>query len=153
MYSFSYLEPVCCSMSSSNSCFLTCIQTRGRSGGLVFPSLSEFSTASIMSNSLQTDYNPPGSSFHGIFQARILECVAMSSSRGLSWPKNQIRASYIFCSDRDALTTSTTWEATLPLANYLIFWDQVPSSVEWAKSLSIPPRVVGGLRNQYIDSF
>ena len=25
-YSFSYLEPVCCSMSSSNCCFLTCIQ-------------------------------------------------------------------------------------------------------------------------------
>ena len=26
MYSFPYLEPVCCSMSSSNYCFLTCIQ-------------------------------------------------------------------------------------------------------------------------------
>ena len=26
MYSCSYLEPVCCSMSSSNCCFLTCIQ-------------------------------------------------------------------------------------------------------------------------------
>ena len=26
MYSFSYLDPVCCSMSSSNCCFLTCIQ-------------------------------------------------------------------------------------------------------------------------------
>ena len=26
MYSFSYLKPVCCSMSSSNCCFLTCIQ-------------------------------------------------------------------------------------------------------------------------------
>src|SRR5574337_1791105 len=26
MYSFSYLEPVCCSMSSSNCCFLTYIQ-------------------------------------------------------------------------------------------------------------------------------
>ena len=26
MYCFSYLEPVCCSMSSSNCCFLTCIQ-------------------------------------------------------------------------------------------------------------------------------
>ena len=25
-YSFSYLEPVCCSMSASNCCFLTCIQ-------------------------------------------------------------------------------------------------------------------------------
>ena len=26
MYSFSYLEPFCCSMSSSNCCFLTCIK-------------------------------------------------------------------------------------------------------------------------------
>ena len=26
MYSFSYVEPVCCFMSSSNCCFLTCIQ-------------------------------------------------------------------------------------------------------------------------------
>ena len=26
MYSFSYFEPVCCSMSSSNCCFLTCKQ-------------------------------------------------------------------------------------------------------------------------------
>ena len=43
-YSFSYLEPVCCSMSSSNFFFLTCLTgfSRGRSGGLVFPSLSEF---------------------------------------------------------------------------------------------------------------
>ena len=33
-------------MSNSNSCFLTCITgfSRGRSGGLVFPSLLEFST-------------------------------------------------------------------------------------------------------------
>ena len=30
MYSFSYLEPVCCSMSSSNCCFLTCIQEAGK---------------------------------------------------------------------------------------------------------------------------
>ena len=26
MYSFSYLEPICCSMSDSDSCFLTCMQ-------------------------------------------------------------------------------------------------------------------------------
>ena len=32
MYSFSYLEPVCCSMSSSNCCFLTCIQVSQESG-------------------------------------------------------------------------------------------------------------------------
>ena len=34
-----------------------------------------------------TDCSPPGSSFHGISQARILEWVAISSSRGSSRPK------------------------------------------------------------------
>src|SRR5574341_635445 len=32
MYSFSYLEPVLCSMSSSNCCFLTCIQISQEAG-------------------------------------------------------------------------------------------------------------------------
>ena len=32
MYSFPYLEPVCCSMSSSNCCFLTCIQVSQEAG-------------------------------------------------------------------------------------------------------------------------
>ena len=35
-YSFSYLEPVCCSMSSSNCCFLTCIQVSQESGQVVW---------------------------------------------------------------------------------------------------------------------
>ena len=35
MYSFSYLEPVCCSMSSSNCCFLTCIQISQETGQVV----------------------------------------------------------------------------------------------------------------------
>ena len=34
-----------------------------------------------------TDCSPPGSSVHGILQARILEWVAMLSSRGSSQPK------------------------------------------------------------------
>ena len=36
MYSFSYLEPVCCSMSSSNCCFLTCIQVSQETGQVVW---------------------------------------------------------------------------------------------------------------------
>ena len=32
MNSFSYLEPVCCSMSSSNCCFLTCIEISQEAG-------------------------------------------------------------------------------------------------------------------------
>ena len=35
MNSFSYLEPVCCSMSSSNCCFLTCIQISQEAGQAV----------------------------------------------------------------------------------------------------------------------
>ena len=35
-YSFSYLESVCCSMSSSNSCFLTCIQVSQEAGQVVW---------------------------------------------------------------------------------------------------------------------
>ena len=36
MYSFSYLEPVCCSMSSSNCCFLTYIQVSQEAGQVVW---------------------------------------------------------------------------------------------------------------------
>ena len=36
MYSFSYLEPVCCSMFSSNCCFLTCIQVSQETGQVVW---------------------------------------------------------------------------------------------------------------------
>ena len=36
MYSFSYLEPVCCSMSSSNCCLLTCIQVSQEAGLVVW---------------------------------------------------------------------------------------------------------------------
>ena len=36
MYSFSYLEPVCCSMSISDCCFLTCIQISHEAGQMVW---------------------------------------------------------------------------------------------------------------------
>ena len=36
MHSFLYLEPVCCSMSSSNCCFLTCIQISQEAGQVIW---------------------------------------------------------------------------------------------------------------------
>ena len=36
MYSFPNLEPVCCSMSSSNCCFLTCIQSSQEAGKVIW---------------------------------------------------------------------------------------------------------------------
>ena len=41
------------------------------------------------------DCSPPGSSVHGIFQARILEWVAISFSRGSSRPRDWTRVSCI----------------------------------------------------------
>ena len=42
-----------------------------------------------------TDCSPSGSSVHGISQARILEWVATSSSRGSSWPRDRTLVSCI----------------------------------------------------------
>ena len=39
--------------------------------------------------------SPPGSSFHGISQVRILEWVAISFSRGSSWPRDPTWVSYL----------------------------------------------------------
>ena len=41
------------------------------------------------------DCSLPGFSVHGIFEARILEWVAISFSRGCSWPKDRTQVSYI----------------------------------------------------------
>ena len=54
------------------SCVHACLYTQ---------SLQSFSTLCD-----PMDHSPPGSSVHGIFQARILEWVIMSSSRGSSQP-------------------------------------------------------------------
>ena len=41
------------------------------------------------------DCSPPGSSVHGILHAKILEWVAVSFSRGSSWPRDWIQMSFI----------------------------------------------------------
>ena len=49
------------------------------------------------------DCSPPGSSVHGILQARILEWIAMPSSRGSSRPRDQTCISYVSCIGRQVL--------------------------------------------------
>ena len=58
------------------------------------------------------DCSQPGSSAHGISQARILEWVATSSSRQSSRPRGWTSNSCVSCTGRQ-ITTSTTWEAQL----------------------------------------
>ena len=65
-----------------------------------------------MSNSLWPHglYSLPGSSVHGILQARILEWVAISSSTGSSKTKDQTCISWVSCIGRRVLYRCTTWE-------------------------------------------
>ena len=46
------------------------------------------------------DCKPPGSSVHGISQLRILEWVAISFSRGSSWPRDW---THVYCISRQIL--------------------------------------------------
>jgi len=57
------------------------------------------------------DCSPPGSSVHATLQARILEQVAISFSRGSSGPRDQTIVSCIVCIGRWLLYHCATWEA------------------------------------------
>ena len=65
------------------------------------------SVALVLSDSSQ----PRGSSVCGILQARMLEWVAILSSRGSSQPRDQTHVSSVSCIGRRVLYLSTTWEA------------------------------------------
>ena len=66
--------------------FTSCLQSCPASGSFPDPSANP----SVISLSLfgPTDYRPPSFSFHGIFQARTLEWVAISYSKGSSQPRD-----------------------------------------------------------------
>ena len=70
---------------------------------------------SVVSDYLRpVDGSPPSSSIHGILQARILEWVAISFSRGSSRPRDQTQVSHIagrcfnLCTTREALKYKNT---------------------------------------------
>ena len=72
-------------------------------------------SCSVVSDSLRPmGCSPPSSSVHGILQARILGWVAISFSRGSSWPRDRTQVSCIagrhfnLCTTREALKYKNT---------------------------------------------
>ena len=63
--------------------------------------------------SLCMDCSPSGSSVHVILQERRLEWVAISSSKGSSWPRDQTRVSFSSCIGRQVLYHWATKEAEI----------------------------------------
>ena len=79
--------------------------------------------------------SPPGSSVHGILQARILEWVAVPSSRRSSQPRDGTWVFYVSCIGRQVLYTSTIWEAPF----YFIHSSNISSVYIVNPNLSIHP--------------
>ena len=59
----------------------------------------------------QMDCNPPGSSVHGILQARILERVGIPFSRASSWPRDW---THVSCTAGDFFTVWATKTSESP---------------------------------------
>ena len=83
--------------------------------GLQFGQLGSKWSESDVAQSCPTLCNPmdcsiAGSSFHGILQARVLEWVAISFSRGSSWPRD---LTHISCISRQILYHWATMEAPI----------------------------------------
>ena len=79
-------------------------------------SLSLFSLSVVSDSCNPMDFSPPGSSVHGILQARILEWVAISFSRGSSQTRNQ------------------TWVSCMA-GKFFTVWAMSESSIFWHISL------------------
>ena len=71
--------------------------------------------------------SPPGSSVHGISQARILELIAISSSRGSSWPRDQTPISSVSYIGGWILYHWATWEVLT--LYFLIFFFHSTSAI------------------------
>ena len=68
------------------------------------------------------DCSPPGSSVHGIVQARIPEWGAISSFGGSSQPRGQNCVTCVSCVGRQVLSHCATWEAAecIPSSSHTI---------------------------------
>ena len=74
-------------------------------------------------------FGPPGSSICGIFQARVLEWVAISCSRGSSWPRDQACvASITYIVGR--FFTAEPLGKPIYMWNCLFFWEKCTNKLK-----------------------
>ena len=88
----------------------------------------------------------PGSYIHGISQARKLEWVTISFSRGSSWPRDWM---YIVCTGSQILYHWATWEAPVITC---VFGCSVVSNSLWPHELYVAcqiPLSMGFSRQEY----
>ena len=83
------------------------------------------------------DCSLPGSSVHGIFQARILKQVAISFSRGSSWPGDETSVSCIPCPLAGGFFTSMSpgkhhsWVSSLCVCFYVFILMEITTGFKY----------------------
>ena len=101
------------------------------------------------------DCSLPGSSVHGILQARILEWVAISFSRGSSWLRDQTQVSHIagrcftLWITKEAPTSDSGLKNSLAVQDTRVWplvWED-PRSREWQPTPVFFPGILHGQRS------
>ena len=90
------------------------------------------------------DCSPPGSSAHGISQARIVEWVATASSRGSSWPRDWTHISWISYTAGEFFTAEPSGK---PLYNF------IPRAEPWPGRTLLKLYLLWGLQSSVIFSY
>ena len=88
--------------------------------------------------------SPPGSSVHEIFQARILEWVAISFSRGSTWPRYWTRVSHTIGRCFTVWATREAWVRCAQI--YAIereLWRRIEARLRGQSSKERPVRKIG----------
>ena len=92
-------------------------------------------TQSCLTLCIPMDCSPPGSSLHGIFQARVLEWIAISFSKGSSWTRDR---TWVSCIAGWCFTSWATRES--PKEQWKWKWSHVLLfATPWAVAYQAPP--------------
>ena len=81
-----------------------------------------------------TDWGPSGFSIHGIFLARILECVTISSFRGSSQPGDRTSISCISCLVGSLFTTEQLRKPIGLLIHGILLWQSQQTNTYLSQS-------------------
>ena len=88
----------------------------------------------VMSDSCNPmNCSPSGSSVHGIFQAKILEWVAIAFSRGSSWPRDWTQVS---CMQADSLLSELPMNSHVTNTHNKLSWKDIFFKIKSSMLLS-----------------
>ena len=110
------------------------------------------SVTSVVSDCSPTDCSPPGSSVHGILQARVLEWVAMASSRGSSWLRDQTWVSCVSCIAGRFLTAESPGKPlSVQYIRAILFGDRGPKMrIDFSRGDTFLPWVTNVLKTSHV---